>query len=578
MAADVQPLAQRARAWARRAAAAGWLSGAQVRRLDALEVRLPDDLFEIPDDRPLVVAFVGGTGVGKSSLLNRVAGRALARVGVERPTSREVTLYLHVRCPLAALPQPLADAPVVVRRHEDDRWRHVAWIDTPDLDSTCAEHRAQVLRWLGCVDLVVYVVSPERYRDDAGWRVVMSHRGESGWLFVINRWDEGAAPQREDFAGLLREAGFDDPVVLCTSCLAQPPALPSVDEFAQLTALIEALLERHAVRALGRYKQRARLRALRDAVRGLLDALPDETRAAALRRLVAENWKQTANEIRTGLAWPIALAAERVAAQHRSAQAPWQRLRSAAAGEAGKQAGVAAPPADDAGAGPQLDAIAAGLWDGWVCQRLAEWLDRIEVRVAADGMRPQALRAALEDAVRRAPALARPLLATTLRETLARPASRWQCLARRVTGFLMVVLPGAAILWVAAMVVRGYLRASLGQGTFLGIPFAVHSLLLVALAWFVPWWIDRRLKPDVEQAARRGLQRGLEAALEAVGTVCGRSADAALEQGRRLRAEGRQLVAELSRATLEAQPIDDALLRRVTASELRPATPRSEPA
>ena len=60
---------------------------------DPLQFR-PSDLFSNAE-RPLVVGLFGGTGVGKSSLLNRLADADIARTGVVRPTSMEITVYLH---------------------------------------------------------------------------------------------------------------------------------------------------------------------------------------------------------------------------------------------------------------------------------------------------------------------------------------------------------------------------------------------------------------------------------------------------------------------------------------------------
>ena len=57
---------------------------------------------------------MGGTGVGKSSLLNRLAGKAVAKTGIERPTSREVTLFHHRSVALQHLPENLPIASVKI--------------------------------------------------------------------------------------------------------------------------------------------------------------------------------------------------------------------------------------------------------------------------------------------------------------------------------------------------------------------------------------------------------------------------------------------------------------------------------
>ncbi|MEE9422085.1 MAG: hypothetical protein V3V50_02910, partial [Gammaproteobacteria bacterium] len=49
----------------------GWLSSDSTDELRHMETIQAEALFDEQTQRPLLVAFFGGTGVGKSSLLNR---------------------------------------------------------------------------------------------------------------------------------------------------------------------------------------------------------------------------------------------------------------------------------------------------------------------------------------------------------------------------------------------------------------------------------------------------------------------------------------------------------------------------
>jgi len=68
--------------WAQEARQAGWINDRELARLQQVEQQQAETLFQGQGERPLIVAFFGGTGVGKSSLLNRLAGGEIARVGV----------------------------------------------------------------------------------------------------------------------------------------------------------------------------------------------------------------------------------------------------------------------------------------------------------------------------------------------------------------------------------------------------------------------------------------------------------------------------------------------------------------
>ncbi len=114
-----------------------------------------------------VVGFFGATGSGKSSLFNAVVGQDLARVHARRPTTSE---------PLAAVwgvrdSEPLLDwLDVRDRRPVEEAFNNdpnlsLILLDLPDFDSIALEHRAIVERLVGQVDVLVWVVDPQKYAD-----------------------------------------------------------------------------------------------------------------------------------------------------------------------------------------------------------------------------------------------------------------------------------------------------------------------------------------------------------------------------------------------------------------------------
>ena len=129
--------------WGSQAVDAGWISGQQIPEIPAKDLQTPAQLFT-RSERPLVVAFFGGTGVGKSSLLNRLAEQPVAKASAVRPTSTEITLYYHHEIVIDKLPAELPTDKVLKATHSNNRYRDVLWIDMPDFDSIDTSNQALV--------------------------------------------------------------------------------------------------------------------------------------------------------------------------------------------------------------------------------------------------------------------------------------------------------------------------------------------------------------------------------------------------------------------------------------------------
>jgi GTP-binding protein EngB required for normal cell division len=123
----------------------------------ARRVGFPSDAY--------VLAFVGGTGVGKSSLLNALAGTTVSHASARRPTTNEPIAWVPAD-DLEAL-APLLDWIGVndVREHEGRALGPVAILDLPDMDSLALEHRERVEAILPRVDAVAWITDPEKYHD-----------------------------------------------------------------------------------------------------------------------------------------------------------------------------------------------------------------------------------------------------------------------------------------------------------------------------------------------------------------------------------------------------------------------------
>ncbi|HVM25293.1 MAG TPA: GTPase [Candidatus Limnocylindrales bacterium] len=152
-----------------------------------------------------VLALAGGTGVGKSSVLNALAGRTVSAVRAVRPTTDEPIAWVADarREELA----PLLDWIGVrhVAGHADPSLAGVAILDLPDVDSIRTEHRARVDELLPRIDALAWVVDPEKYDDDRLHAYLRSLREHAARMrLVLNKIDRVAPADREPLESDLR--------------------------------------------------------------------------------------------------------------------------------------------------------------------------------------------------------------------------------------------------------------------------------------------------------------------------------------------------------------------------------------
>ena len=179
-----------------------------------------------------VVALAGGTGSGKSSLFNALTGSQLAATGVRRPTTSRSRA---ARWPAADGTAPdggteLLDWLEIRDRHllapadsADPSLAGLVLVDLPDFDSTAAAHRAEAERMTGVVDLLIWVLDPQKYADAAVHRRYLrplaGHR--EVMLVVLNQADRLDADAldacRRDLGRLLADDGLAGVPVLATS-------------------------------------------------------------------------------------------------------------------------------------------------------------------------------------------------------------------------------------------------------------------------------------------------------------------------------------------------------------------------
>ncbi|GAA1756756.1 GTPase [Luedemannella helvata] len=121
-----------------------------------------------------VVALAGGTGSGKSSLFNALTGHDFSPVGLIRPTTGEPYACVWGAGDASALLDWLGVPTGRRYRRESaldgsdpqlSALGGLVLLDLPDFDSVEEAHRVEVDRLLELVDLMVWVLDPQKYAD-----------------------------------------------------------------------------------------------------------------------------------------------------------------------------------------------------------------------------------------------------------------------------------------------------------------------------------------------------------------------------------------------------------------------------
>ncbi len=200
-----------------------------------------------PVGRKVVTVILGGTGTGKSTLVNRLVGATVTAASFRRTFTTGCVAVAgdltdlpsgwlgipHVRAddPGGKPPRGKANELVVVVTEPTQIDAPMPIVDTPDLDGDQPANHAQADRAFRWADRVVFAVTPEKYQMTEMlpyYRLARRYRVPA--VFVMNKCEDGGVPA--DFARQLGERDWPGApvfIVARNDAAFEPPRESNLD-------------------------------------------------------------------------------------------------------------------------------------------------------------------------------------------------------------------------------------------------------------------------------------------------------------------------------------------------------------
>ncbi len=194
------------------------------------------------DDSFYLVGLIGGKDVGKSALVNALAGRNITTTSAYGPGTEGVIAYAHVsqEAPLQELLERQVPGQFRIVTHELPELRRQVLLDLPDIDSHFASHLQVTRAMLRHMLYPVWVQSVEKYADRQPQQMlarVAAGNAPKNFVFCLNKVDQlrgQGAELAEDFGRRIHKTlGLEEPPRVYLISAAHPdefdlPALRSV--------------------------------------------------------------------------------------------------------------------------------------------------------------------------------------------------------------------------------------------------------------------------------------------------------------------------------------------------------------
>ncbi len=424
-----------------------------------------------------VVALAGGTGSGKSSLFNALCGLQLSQTGVTRPTTSKAHACVWGHEGADALlgwlgvPTRYRHSRTSVLDTSDSELTGLVLLDLPDHDSVRSMHTAEADRLIGSVDLLVWVLDPQKYADAAVHHRYLAQMAGHGavTVAVLNQVDKVEPDELEelltDLRRLLESESGVHPRVLTTSTVTGQGIAELRGFLAETVRERRALVDRLAadleqvIEPFGEFYGEGEIPAT---VPAEVRTRIQEGLAGAAGVSAVADVTET-NDVRRGkrqVGWPVARRAVRL---RKDPLAAVQLDFLHRAGEDGVSGPVDAHEAElETALGEAADAVSEGMPTPW----------RRRLRAAARGAVPE-LPAELGEAV--TAAVGDPDLSP----------SWWR--VARAAQYALLTVAGVGLAWTVVSLVSWLGGGITGMRAFDDPMFALYSGAVVAAALLVGW-------------------------------------------------------------------------------------------